>query len=163
MNIKNEIAKLIKQQFSIDYTNVSELLSSSVHDLTASWISDDIALCIVNSGDCRLKYKEIADSLDITKEEINKCDISSIKTKIEDASKEHDTSLHKLVVNFHESLKECNKLSFFELLKHIGPFSTIQTNNNPKPQSDDVIINNAEIDDLEKYRYDSSENEIINI
>lgn len=177
MNIKNEIAKLIKQQFSIDYINISELFSSSIHDLAASWISDDIALCIVNNGDCKLKYKEIADSLDITKEKINSCDISDIKTKIWNAAKEKDTLLHKLVVNFHKSLEEYNKMSFSEILKSISPFSTMQTNDSSKPQnedsseisesfindldSDNVVSNNAETDDPEKYRYSNSENEIL--
>lgn len=187
VNIKNAIASLIKQPLSVDCTNVSGLFSYGIHNLAASWISDDIALCVVGSGDCRLKYKKIADSLGITREEIDEYDIRNIKTKLESATREECHPLHQLRVNFHKSLEEYNKLSFWEILnKSVEQMlePSVLANSKSKSQSDMesfpkigdseevtvnsgretiAIVTDSQIDDLEKYRYDNSEGEIFGV
>ncbi|WCR53541.1 MAG: hypothetical protein PG981_000563 [Wolbachia endosymbiont of Ctenocephalides orientis wCori] len=57
-----------------------------MHEQAANEISDSIASCIVHRGDCQIAYQQIAESFYITSEEIERCDIETIKNKIKKAS-----------------------------------------------------------------------------
>ncbi|WCR57613.1 WBM0748 family T4SS-associated protein [Wolbachia endosymbiont of Ctenocephalides felis wCfeJ] len=79
MSLINKISELIEQQFQIK--NHDNYLAYTIHKYAASEISDSIALCIAGSGDCKVKYQGIANSFNITKEEIDQGDITSIENK----------------------------------------------------------------------------------
>ncbi|WP_265024859.1 MULTISPECIES: hypothetical protein [unclassified Wolbachia] len=114
MSLKNEISELIEQQLGIKYHD--NCLAYTIHNSAAGEISDSIALCIVGCGDCEIKYQGIANSFNITKEEINQSNIESIKNKIESEARKEGSEFSELISRMDQSLKEQSKKSIIQIL-----------------------------------------------
>ncbi|WP_353279584.1 hypothetical protein [Wolbachia endosymbiont (group B) of Xanthorhoe designata] len=114
MSLKNEISELIEQQLGIKYHD--NCLAYTIHNSAAGEISDSIALCIVGCGDCEIKYQGIANSFNITKEEINQGNIESIKNKIESEARKEDSEFSELISKMDQSLKEQSEKSIIQIL-----------------------------------------------
>ncbi|APR98426.1 WBM0748 family T4SS-associated protein [Wolbachia endosymbiont of Folsomia candida] len=114
MSIKNKISELIKQQFTTE--NRDNYLAYAIHDWAASELSDSIALCIIECGDCQIKYISIAKSFDITTKEIEEGDIVSIKSKIESVAAKEGGEFFELISNFNQSLREQSEASIIQIL-----------------------------------------------
>ncbi|WP_246168450.1 WBM0748 family T4SS-associated protein [Wolbachia endosymbiont of Ctenocephalides felis wCfeT] len=127
MSIKNEIYNLIKQQFHIKYFDIKyqdnylarvahRFAIESMHDSAASQISNSIALCIVGSGECQVQYKNIADAIGITREEIRQCNIESISSKINSEAEREGSEFFQMLSRFDQSLREYSEKSIMEIL-----------------------------------------------
>ncbi|WP_264684901.1 WBM0748 family T4SS-associated protein [Wolbachia endosymbiont (group B) of Nymphalis c-album] len=114
MSLKNEIPELIEQQLGIKYHD--NCLAYTIHNSAAGEISDSIALCIVGCGDCEIKYQGIANSFNITKEEINQSNIESIKNKIESEARKEGSEFSELISRMDQSLKEQSEKSIIQIL-----------------------------------------------
>lgn len=114
MSLKNEISELIEQQLGIKYHD--NCLAYTIHNSAAGEISDSIALCIVGCGDCKIKYQGIANSFNITKEEINQSNIESIKNKIESEARKEGSEFSELIARMDQSLKEQSEKSIIQIL-----------------------------------------------
>lgn len=114
MSLKNEISELIEQQLGIKYHD--NCLAYTIHNSAAGEISDYIALCIVGCGDCEIKYQGIANSFNITKEEINQSNIESIKNKIESEARKEGSEFSELISRMDQSLKEQSEKSIIQIL-----------------------------------------------
>ncbi|WP_264686794.1 WBM0748 family T4SS-associated protein [Wolbachia endosymbiont (group B) of Rhopobota naevana] len=114
MSLKNEISELIEQQLGIKYHD--NCLAYTIHNSAAGEISDSIALCIVGCGDCEIKYQGIANSFNITKEEINQSNIESIKNKIESEARKEGSEFSELISKMDQSLKEQSEESIIQIL-----------------------------------------------
>lgn len=114
MSLKNEISELIEQQLGIKYHD--NCLAYTIHNSAAGEISDSIALCIVGCGDCEIKYQGIANSFNITKEEINQSNIESIKNKIESEARKEGSKFSELISRMDQSLKEQSEKSIIQIL-----------------------------------------------
>lgn len=114
MSLKNEISELIEQQLGIKYHD--NCLAYTIHNSAAVEISDSIALCIVGCGDCEIKYQGIANSFNITKEEINQSNIESIKNKIESEARKEGSEFSELISRMDQSLKEQSEKSIIQIL-----------------------------------------------
>ncbi|UVW83975.1 WBM0748 family T4SS-associated protein [Wolbachia endosymbiont of Aedes albopictus] len=79
-SLKNKISESIEQQFSIKYHD--NYLAYTIHKWAASEISNSIAFCIIGCGNCKIGYQDVANSFNITKEEIDQGNIASIESKI---------------------------------------------------------------------------------
>lgn len=114
MSLKNEISELIEQQLGIKYHD--NCLAYTIHNSAAGEISDSIALCIVGCGDCEIKCQGIANSFNITKEEINQSNIESIKNKIESEARKEGSEFSELISRMDQSLKEQSEKSIIQIL-----------------------------------------------
>lgn len=114
MSLKNEISELIEQQLGIKYHD--NCLAYTIHNSAVGEISDSIALCIVGCGDCEIKYQGIANSFNITKEEINQSNIESIKNKIESEARKEGSEFSELISRMDQSLKEQSEKSIIQIL-----------------------------------------------
>ncbi len=114
MSLKNEISELIEQQLGIKYHD--NCLAYTIHNSAAGEISDSIALCIVGCGDCEIKYQGIANSFNITKEEIKQSNIESIKNKIESEARKEGSEFSELISRMDQSLKEQSEKSIIQIL-----------------------------------------------
>ncbi|BET30273.1 MAG: hypothetical protein ABS251_00135 [Wolbachia endosymbiont of Ephestia elutella] len=114
MSLKNEISELIEQQLGIKYHD--NCLAYTIHNSAVGEISDSIALCIVGCGDCEIKYQGIANSFNITKEEINQSNIESIKNKIESEARKEGSEFSELISRMDQSLKEQSEKSIIRIL-----------------------------------------------
>ncbi|UIP92361.1 hypothetical protein JSQ73_004100 [Wolbachia endosymbiont of Anopheles demeilloni] len=114
MSLKNEISELIEQQLGIKYHD--NCLAYIIHNSVAGEISDSISLCIVGCGDCEIKYQGIANSFNITKEEINQSNIESIKNKIESEARKEGSGFSELISRMDQSLKEQSEKSITQIL-----------------------------------------------
>ncbi|NSM56695.1 hypothetical protein HET73_04550 [Wolbachia endosymbiont of Atemnus politus] len=114
MSIKNKVSELIEQQFNIK--SHDNYLAYAIHKWAASEISNSIALCVIGSGDCKVKYQDVASSFDITKEEINQNDIESIKNKIKSEAERSDSKFSELISRMDQSLREQSEKSIVQIL-----------------------------------------------
>ncbi len=114
MSLKNKISELIEQQFSIKYHD--NYLAYTIHKWAASEISDSIALCITGVGDCKIKYQDVANSFNITKEEIDQGNIASIESKIKSEAEKSGSEFLKLISRMDQSLKEQSEKSIVQIL-----------------------------------------------
>ncbi|MDR2831735.1 MAG: hypothetical protein LBV62_02365 [Rickettsiales bacterium] len=139
ISLRNKISELIEQQFSIKYHD--NYLAYTIHKWAASEISDSIALCIIGCGDCKVRYQNIADSFNITKEEIDQSDIVNIESKIKSEATKKGGKFSELISKFDQSLKEQSEESIIQILdssaeEMLKSFcnSTAWQNNSPEPQ-----------------------------
>ncbi|MFP3015973.1 MAG: hypothetical protein ACEY3B_06905 [Wolbachia sp.] len=114
MSLKNKISELIEQQFSIKYHD--NYLAYTIHKWAASEISNSIAFCITGSGDCKIKYQDIANSFNITKEEIEQGNIASIESKIKSEAEKSGSEFLKLISRMDQSLREQSEKSIVQIL-----------------------------------------------
>lgn len=114
MYLKNEISKLIEQQFSVKYHD--HYLAYIIHKWAVSEISDSVALCIVGCGGCKIKYQDIANSFNLTKEEIDQGNIASIENKIKSEAKKAGSEFSELISRFDQSLREQSEKSIVQVL-----------------------------------------------
>ncbi|MGL9717462.1 MAG: WBM0748 family T4SS-associated protein [Wolbachia sp.] len=108
-------------------------------------MSDSIALCITGSGDCKIKYQNIANSFNITKEEIDQNDIASIESKIESEAEKESSKFSELISKMDQSLREQNEKSTIQILNSsadealksfCGQYnSTARESSSPEPQA----------------------------
>ncbi|WCR58940.1 MAG: hypothetical protein PG978_000354 [Wolbachia endosymbiont of Ctenocephalides felis wCfeF] len=113
MSLSNKISGLIEQQFNIK--NHDNYLAYAIHKWAASEMSDSIALCITGSGECKIKYQDIANSFNITKEEIDQDNIESIGNKIKSEAEKED-SISELISRMDQSLKEQSEKPIIQIL-----------------------------------------------
>lgn len=114
MSLKNKISELIEQQFSIKYHD--NYLAYTIHKWAANEISDSIALCITGGGDCKIKYQDVANSFNITKEEIEQGNIASIESKIKNEAEKSGSEFLKLISRMDQSLREQSGKSIVQIL-----------------------------------------------
>ena len=114
MSLKNKISELIEQQFSIKYHD--NYLAYTIHKWAANEISDSIALCITGGGDCKIKYQDVANSFNITKEEIEQGNIASIESKIKNEAEKSGSEFLKLISRMDQSLREQSEKSIVQIL-----------------------------------------------
>ncbi|MCA7010545.1 WBM0748 family T4SS-associated protein [Wolbachia endosymbiont of Tribolium confusum] len=114
MSLKNEISELIEQQLGIKYHD--NYLAYTIHNWAAGEISDSIALCIVGCGDCKIKYQGIANSFNITKEEIEQGDIVNIENKIKNEARKEGSEFSELISRMNKSLTEQSEKSIIQIL-----------------------------------------------
>ena len=114
MSLSNKISGLIEQQFNIK--NHDNYLAYAIHKWAASEMSDSIALCITGSGECKIKYQDIANSFNITKEEIDRDNIESIGNKIRSEAEKEDSKFSELISRMDQSLKEQSEKSIIQTL-----------------------------------------------
>ncbi|WP_395463447.1 hypothetical protein [Wolbachia endosymbiont of Cantharis cryptica] len=140
MSLKNKISELIEQQFNVKYHD--NCLAYTTHKWAAIEISGSIALCIIGCGDCKIKYQDIADSFNITKEEIDQGDITSIESKIKSEAEKSGSEFSELISRMDQSLKEQSEKSIIQILNSsaeemLQSFCCGQYNNpvqSPEPQ-----------------------------
>ena len=159
MSIKNKISESIKQQFTQYYDNY---LAYAIHQWAANEVSDSIALCIIGCGDCKVRYQGIANSFNITEEEIKQDNIVSIKNKIENEAKKEDSKFSELISKFDQSLKEQSKMSVIKILSSSAeemlksffePFhSTTQKDNLPTSISGEEKSDGSNADQGSSYK-----------
>lgn len=114
MSLKNKISELIEQQFSIKYHD--NYLAYTIHKWAASEISNSIAFCIIGCGNCKIKYQDIANSFNITKEEIDQGNIASIESKIKSEAEKSGSEFLKLISRMDQSLREQSEMSVIQIL-----------------------------------------------
>ncbi|MFP3023504.1 MAG: hypothetical protein ACEY3K_11640 [Wolbachia sp.] len=114
MSLKKKISEFIEEQLDIKYHD--NYLAYTIHNRAASEISRSIALCIIGCGDCEIKYQGIANSFNITKEEINQSNIESIKNKIESEARKEGSEFSELISKMNQSLKEQSEKSIIQIL-----------------------------------------------
>lgn len=114
MSLKNKISELIEQQFSVKYHD--NYLAYAIHKWAASEISDSIALCITGGGDCKIGYQDVANSFNITKEEIDQGNIASIESKIKSEAEKSGSEFLKLISRMDQSLREQSGKSIVQIL-----------------------------------------------
>lgn len=114
MSLSNKISELIEQQFNIK--NHDNYLAYAIHKWAASEMSDSIALCITGSGECKIKYQDIANSFNITKEEIDQDNIESIGNKIKSEAEKEDSKFSELISRMDQSLKEQSEKPIIQIL-----------------------------------------------
>lgn len=114
MSLKNKISELIEQQFSIKYHD--NYLAYAIHNWAASEISDSITFCIIGCGNCKIKYQDIANSFNITKEEIEQGNIASIESKIKSEAEKSGSEFLKLISRMDRSLREQSEKSIVQIL-----------------------------------------------
>ncbi|MDM8335458.1 WBM0748 family T4SS-associated protein [Wolbachia pipientis] len=114
MSLKNKISELIEQQFSVQYHN--NYLAYAIQKWAASEISDSITLCITGSGNCKVKYQDIANSFSITREEIDQGDIVSIENKIKSEAEKSGSEFSELISRVDQLLKEQSEKSIVQIL-----------------------------------------------
>ncbi|OAM00179.1 hypothetical protein MWH06_06930 [Wolbachia pipientis] len=139
MSLKNKISELIEQQFSIKYHD--NYLAYTIHKWAANEISNSIAFCIIGCGNCKIGYQDVANSFNITKEEIDQGNIASIESKIKSEAEKSGSEFLKLISRMDQSLREQSEKSIVQILdssaeKMLQSFcdSTIWQNNSPEPQ-----------------------------
>ncbi|WP_265026023.1 hypothetical protein ACJZL1_06630 [Wolbachia endosymbiont of Rhagoletis indifferens] len=114
MSLKNKISELIEQQFSIKYHD--NYLAYTIHKWAASEISNSIAFCIIGCGNCKIGYQDVANSFNITKEEIDQDNIASIESKIKSEAEKSGSEFLKLISRMDQSLKEQSEKSIVQIL-----------------------------------------------
>ncbi len=114
MSLKKKISGFIEQQLDIKYHD--NYLTYTIYNWAANEISNSIALCIIGCGDCEIKYQGIANSFNITKEEINQSNIESIKNKIESEARKEGSEFSELISKMDQSLKEQSEKSVIQIL-----------------------------------------------
>ncbi|GFY80041.1 uncharacterized protein TNIN_56911 [Trichonephila inaurata madagascariensis] len=114
MSLKNKISELIEQQFSIKYHD--NYLAYTIHKWAASEISNSIAFCIIGCGNCKIGYQDVANSFNITKEEIDQGNIASIESKIKSEAEKSGSEFLKLISRMDQSLKEQSEKSIVQIL-----------------------------------------------
>ncbi|WP_353270033.1 hypothetical protein [Wolbachia endosymbiont (group A) of Myopa testacea] len=139
MSLKNKISELIEQQFSIKYHD--NYLAYTIHKWAANEISNSIAFCIIGCGNCKIGYQDVANSFNITKEEIDQGNIASIESKIKSEAEKSGSEFLKLIFRMDQSLREQSGKSIVQILdssaeEMLQSFcdSTIWQNNSPEPQ-----------------------------
>lgn len=139
MSLKNKISELIEQQFSIKYHD--NYLAYTIHKWAANEISNSIAFCIIGCGNCKIGYQDVANSFNITKEEIDQDNIASIESKIKSEAEKSGSEFLKLISRMDQSLREQSGKSIVQILdssaeEMLQSFcdSTIWQNNSPEPQ-----------------------------
>lgn len=139
MSLKNKISELIEQQFSIKYHD--NYLAYTIHKWAANEISNSIAFCIIGCGNCKIGYQDVANSFNITKEEIEQGNIASIESKIKSEAEKSGSEFLKLIFRMDQSLREQSGKSIVQILdssaeEMLQSFcdSTIWQNNSPEPQ-----------------------------
>ncbi|MDR0773548.1 MAG: hypothetical protein LBE46_04530 [Wolbachia pipientis] len=139
MSLKNKISELIEQQFSIKYHD--NYLAYTIHKWAANEISNSIAFCIIGCGNCKIGYQDVANSFNITKEEIDQGNIASIESKIKSEAEKPGSEFLKLISRMDQSLREQSGKSIVQILdssaeEMLQSFcdSTIRQNNSPEPQ-----------------------------
>ncbi|MDX5495805.1 MAG: hypothetical protein O7198_03950 [Wolbachia endosymbiont of Nomada marshamella] len=139
MSLKNKISELIEQQFSIKYHD--NYLAYTIHKWAANEISNSIAFCIIGCGNCKIGYQDVANSFNITKEEIDQDNIASIESKIKSEAEKSGSEFLKLISRMDQSLREQSEKSIVQILnlsaeEMLQSFcdSTIWQNNSPEPQ-----------------------------
>lgn len=105
---------MIEQQLGIKYHD--NYLAYTIHNWAAGEISDSIALCIVGCGDCKIKYQGIANSFNITKEEIEQGDIVNIENKIKNEARKEGSEFSELISRMNKSLTEQSEKSIIQIL-----------------------------------------------
>ncbi|AAW71336.1 Predicted protein [Wolbachia endosymbiont strain TRS of Brugia malayi] len=91
-------------------------MAYAIRKQAASELSDSITLCIVGSGDCKIKYQGIASSFNITKKEIDQGNIASIKSKIKSEAEKEDSRVSGLISRIDQSPKEQSERSIIQIL-----------------------------------------------
>lgn len=114
MSLKKKVSKFIEEQFGIKYHD--NYLAYTIHNWAASEISGSIALCIIGCGDCQVKYQDIANSFNITKEEIEQSDIASIENKIKNEARKEGSEFSELISRMNKSLTEQSEKSIIQIL-----------------------------------------------
>ncbi|WP_353288807.1 hypothetical protein [Wolbachia endosymbiont (group A) of Pogonocherus hispidulus] len=139
MSLKNKISELIEQQFSIKYHD--NYLATTIHKWAANEISNSIAFCIIGCGNCKIGYQDVANSFNITKEEIDQDNIASIESKIKSEAEKSGSEFSKLISRMDQSLREQSGKSIVQILdssaeEMLQSFcdSTIWQNNSPELQ-----------------------------
>ncbi|WP_374698491.1 hypothetical protein [Wolbachia endosymbiont (group B) of Limnophora tigrina] len=139
MSLKNRISELIEQQFSIKYHD--NYLAYTIHKWAASEISNSIAFCIIGCGNCKIGYQDVANSFNITKEEIDQGNIARIESKIKSEAEKEGSEFSELISRMDQSLKEQSEKSIVQILdssaeEMLRSFcdSTAWQNNSPEPQ-----------------------------
>ncbi|WP_341820914.1 hypothetical protein [Wolbachia endosymbiont (group A) of Myopa testacea] len=139
MSLKNKISELIEQQFSIKYHD--NYLAYTIHKWAANEISNSIAFCIIGCGNCKIGYQDVANSFNITKEEIDQVNIASIESKIKSEAEKSGSEFSELISRMDQSLREQSGKSIVQILdssaeEMLQSFcdSTIWQNNSPESQ-----------------------------
>ncbi|MDX5526533.1 MAG: hypothetical protein O7167_01410 [Wolbachia endosymbiont of Andrena nigroaenea] len=114
MSLKNKISELIEQQFSIKYHD--NYLAYTIHKWAANEISNSIAFCIIGCGNCKIGYQDVANSFNITKEEIDQDNIASIESKIKSEAEKSGSEFLKLISRMDQSLREQSEKSIVQIL-----------------------------------------------
>ncbi|OWZ25273.1 WBM0748 family T4SS-associated protein [Wolbachia endosymbiont of Wuchereria bancrofti] len=91
-------------------------MAYAIHKQAASELSDSITLCIVGSGDCKIKYQGIASSFNITKEEIYQGNIANIESKIKSEAEKEDSGFSELIFRIDQSPEEQSEKSIIQIL-----------------------------------------------
>ncbi|MGL9759088.1 MAG: WBM0748 family T4SS-associated protein [Wolbachia sp.] len=137
MSLKNKISELIEQQFSIKYHD--NYLAYTIHKWAANEISSSIAFCIVGCGNCKIGYQDVANSFNITKEEIDQGNIARIESKIKSEAEKSGSEFSELIARMDQSLREQSGKSIVQILdssaeEMLRSLCNSTAYNSPEPQ-----------------------------